>query len=241
VRRSAVAGIVALVLLVGLGGYTAGLYRNGSGPATGTTGTSPDRAATASPTTIAPSTTGSPQPQPVRSPGATQAQPAANPFWDIISETRRAAGPDTGTQAELLRDRVSKLRPAEILAFDRWWKSLDRSLYTWQVWGAAFVVQDGCADDCFRDFRAYLISLGPDAVRAATQSPDALAPMVNNSDIGDWSGAKNVAPDAFRMATDSDFPGDTSDLSGTPRGVRWSDNQVPALLRQYPRLTSKFR
>jgi hypothetical protein len=230
VRRSAIAGIVVAMLLLGFGGYTVGLHRKGSPAPTDKPGSSPK--------TLAPSPTQARQTQPTAQPAA---QPAMNPFWDLISETRRAAGPDTGTQSELLRDRLSKLGPPEILAFERWWRSLDRSLYTWQVWGAAFVIEDGCSDDCFRDFRAYVISLGPDAVRIATRSPDALAPIVSNSDTGDWEGAKDMAPDAWSMATDSDFPLDTSDLSGTPRGVRWSDNQVPALLHRYPQLTSKFR
>jgi hypothetical protein len=242
-RFSAVGIAVALTLLVGAGGYLAGVQRNAL-PASADTPAARKPATTGEPDPSSKSvdrpTTGSLQAQPVTEPG-TQTQPVTDPFWALISETRLAAGKDTGTQSELLRDRLSKLGPAEILAFEKWWRSLDRSLYTWDVWGAAFVIQDGCSDDCFRDFRAYVISLGPKAVRIATKSPDALAPIVSDSDTGDWEGAKDMAPDAFSMATDGDFPLDTSDLSGTPRGVPWSDSQVQALLRRYPRLASRFR
>jgi hypothetical protein len=252
-RFSAVGIAVALTLLIGAGGYMAGVQRNAlpasaDTPATRKPATAGE--ANASPQSVDRPTTGSLQTQPVTEAGTptqpvtapgTQTQPVTDPFWALISETRRAAGTDTGTQSELLRDRLSKLSPAAILKFERWWRSLDRTLYTWQVWGAAFVIQDGCSDDCFRDFRAYVISLGPDAVRIATKSPDALAPIVSDSDTGDWEGAKDMAPDAFRMATDSDFPLDTSDLSGTPRGAPWSDSQGQALIRQYPRLASRFR
>jgi hypothetical protein len=254
-RRFGTVGIaVALTLLIGAGGYMVGVQRNAlpasadtpGTPKPGTTGeshTSPktiDRSTTGTPETqtgTPPTQTGTPPTQPVTPP----TQPVTDPFWNLISETRRAAGKDTGTQSELLRDRLSKLSPPEILAFERWWRALDRRLYTWQVWGAAFVIQDGCSDDCFRDFRAYVISLGPDAFRVATKSPDALAPIVSDDETGDWEGAKDMAPDAFSMATDGDFPLDTSDLSGTPRGVPWSDNQGQDLIRRYPRLASRFR
>lgn len=170
-----------------------------------------------------------------------QSQPAENPFWALIEETRRAAGKDTGTQTELLRDRLSKLPPREILAFERWRKALDRRLYTWSVWGAAYVIEDGCSDDCFHDFRAYVISLGEDAFRRATTNPDSLAPVVSDPDTGDWESADDVAPDAYTIATGKDFPGDESDLSGRPRGTPWSEDHIAALLAQYPKLTAKFR
>jgi hypothetical protein len=237
-RRSTAVGIaVALTLLFGAGGFMLGTQRNAAPTPPGKPGaslTAIDQSTTAKPGT-------SPKTTERSTTGTGQAPPATDPFWDLISTTRRSAGTDTGTQSELLRDQLAKQSPSEILAFERRWRSLDRQLYTWPVWGAAFVIQDGCSDDCFRDFRAYVISLGPDAFSIATKNPDALAPIVSDSDTGDWEGAKDMAPDAFRMATDSDFPLDTSDLSGTPRGVPWSESQLQALLRRYPRLASRFR
>jgi hypothetical protein len=168
-------------------------------------------------------------------------QQQQNPFWVLIEDTRRAAGKDTGAQTELLRDRLSRLSPSKILAFEGWWRAHDRKLYTWDVWGAAYVIEDGCSDDCFRDFRAYVILLGRDAFNRAVAKPDSLAGVVSNAETGDWEGADDVAPDAYSTATGTDFPTDTSDLSGNPRGARWSDNQLPALIRRYPQLASRFR
>jgi hypothetical protein len=43
------------------------------------------------------------------------------------------------------------------------------------------VIEDGCSEDCFRDFRSYLISLGREAYEAALRDPDSLAPVVQES------------------------------------------------------------
>jgi hypothetical protein len=162
-------------------------------------------------------------------------------FWRLITETRRAADNDTGRQSGLLQDRLTELSPQAILAFDSIRHRLDESLYTWKLWGAADVIEDGCSDDCFRDFRAYVISLGPDAYASALRNPDSLASVVRNADQGDWENADNVAPDAYSSVTGNDFPRDDSDLSGRPRGTPFNGNNTATLARQYPRLTARFR
>jgi uncharacterized protein DUF4240 len=226
--RSAVAGlVVAVTLLAGCGGTNTTAGKPGASPSAAQLIDSPANGGG-----------GAPQQQQQQQ---QQQQRSTNPFWSLISDTRRAAGKDTGTQTELLRDRLSRLSPARILEFEGWWRSLDRRLYTWDVWGAAYVIEDGCSDDCFRDFRAYVILLGQDAFKRAAKSPDSLAGVVSDAETGDWEGADDVAPDAYSTATGNDFPADTSDLSGNPRGAPWDDSQVGALIRRYPRLASQFR
>jgi Protein of unknown function (DUF4240) len=95
-------------------------------------------------------------------------------------------------------------------------RQMDERAYTWDIWGAAFVIVDGCSDDCFRDFRAYLISLGSRAFAAALRYPDSLAPIVQDVEEGDRENVDDVAPDAYETATGDGFPADSSDLSGSP-------------------------
>ena len=161
-------------------------------------------------------------------------------FWQVMQQTRSQAGNDSGEQSGLIEDRLKKLSPQAIIAFDRQRHRLDRQLYTWKVWGAASVIEDGCSDDCFRDFRAYLISLGPTAVQQALRDPDGLAPMVQDAETGDWESADNVAPDAYSSVTGNDYPLDDSDLSGPPAGARINLDGA-ALRSLYPRLAARFR
>jgi hypothetical protein len=175
-----------------------------------------------------------------RARNATPTQPGERAFWRLIAETRSAADNDTGRQSELLKDRLTRLSPQAIIEFERIRHRLDQRAYTWNIWGAASVIEDGCSDDCFRDFRGYLISLGRGPYEKALSNPDSLASVARDAESGDWENADNVAPDAYSSATGGDFPLDDSDLSGRPRGKPVNMNSA-ALSRRYPRLAARFR
>jgi hypothetical protein len=170
--------------------------------------------------------------------GAAMDEPA---FWQLMADTRSAAGNDTGRQSELLEERLRRLPPRQIVDFQRVRRRLDEQAYTWDLWGAAYVIEDGCSDDCFRDFRAYLISLGPEPYQAALRDPDSLAPVVEDAETGDWENADSVAGDAYENAAGEDIPADDSDLSGSPRGEPWDDEDQDALVQRYPALAARFR
>lgn len=162
-------------------------------------------------------------------------------FWRLIAQTRSAADNDTGRQSGLLEDRLTELSPSAIIEFAKIRHRLDRRAYTFRLWGAAAVIEDGCSEDCFRDFRAYLISLGRGPYENALRDPDSLAAVAESAETGDWENAGNVAPDAYSSVTGNDFPLDDSDLSGRPRGTSFNDNDEAGLARRYPRLAARFR
>jgi Protein of unknown function (DUF4240) len=174
---------------------------------------------------------------------STAAAPTMNQaaFWGLIGNARADADNDTERQSELLEERLSKLPPRQIVRFQQIRRQMDERAYTWDIWGAAYVIDDGCSDDCFRDFRAYLISLGPRAFAAALKNPDSLAPIVQDAEQGDWENADDVAPDAYQTASGDDFPADSSDLSGSPRGEPWDDESQETLVQRYPALAARFR
>ena len=172
---------------------------------------------------------------------ATPARTEGQEFWQLTDKTREEAGNDTGRQSSLLEQQLSKLPAEQIVAFQRMRHELDERAYTWDLWGAAYVIEDGCSDDCFRDFRAYLISLGRGPYEAALRDPDSLANVVQDAEEGDWENADNVAPDAYQSATGEDVPAEDSDLSGDPRGEPWDDEDQEALVQRYPALAARFR
>jgi Protein of unknown function (DUF4240) len=161
-------------------------------------------------------------------------------FWQLMADTRSAARNDTGRQSELLEQRLRRLPPRQIVDFQRIRHRLDEQAYTWKLWGAAYVIDDGCSDDCFRDFRAYLISLGSNAYEEALRDPDSLAPVAQDAETGNWESADSVAADAYENATGEDIPADDSDLSGSPRGEPWDDEDQEALVQRYPALAARF-
>jgi Protein of unknown function (DUF4240) len=184
----------------------------------------------------------------VKAPGAASIRATAAPhatddtsFWHLIAATRGAAEGDTERQSELLEEKLSRLPGQQIAEFQRIRHRLDEQAYSWDLWGAAYVIEDGCSDDCFRDFRAYLISLGREPYEAALHDPDSLAPVVEDAETVDWENADSVAGDADDSAVGEDIPADDSDLSGDPSGEPWDDEDQDALVQRYPRLAERFR
>jgi hypothetical protein len=162
-------------------------------------------------------------------------------FWQLIGATRSAAGNDTGKQSDLLKQRLERYSGPAIVQFAQIRHRLDQRAYTWNLWGAAHVIEDGCSDDCFRNFRGYVISLGRGPYEKALSAPDSLASVVQDTETGNWENAANVAPDAYSNVTGGDFPLDNSDLSGTPSGTPFNQNDTAGLARRYPQLAARFR
>jgi hypothetical protein len=163
-----------------------------------------------------------------RAAGAPPAKLDEAPFWKLIAKTRGAARNDTARQSDLLDARLRRLSPQARTEFARISRRLDRRAYTWSLWGAAYMIEDGCSDDCFREFRSYLISLGRGPYEQALSDPDSLASVAEDRDTGAWE--------------DVDLsPGDASDLSGDPRGTPFDENDQAGLDRRYPRLAARFR
>jgi Protein of unknown function (DUF4240) len=162
-------------------------------------------------------------------------------FWQLIADTRAAAGNETDGQSDLLEQRLRHLPPAQIAEFERIRQRRDRRAYTYELWGAAYVIEDGCSDDCFRDFRGYLISLGRGPYEAALRNPDSLASVAQDAETGNWENADDVAPDAYESVADEDIPTGDSEPSGDPRGTPWDDEQTEQLVQRYPRLAARFR
>jgi hypothetical protein len=162
-------------------------------------------------------------------------------FWQLIGDTRTAAGDDTARQSELLKERLTRVSPQAIIEFAQIRDRLDERAYTNDLWGAAYVIEDGCSDDCFRDFRGYVISLGQGPYENALRDPDSLASVAQDAETGNWENADNVAPDAYSSVTGTDFPLDDSDPSGPLRGTPFNENDPAALDSRYPRLAARFR
>jgi uncharacterized protein DUF4240 len=228
--------LIALVWLAGCGGDAAA-------PQAGSTDPAPASAPAAASAQPAPSAQPEESAQPA--PSGTET-PAGDDFdeqqfWTLVDDTRAEAGGDTERQSGLLAERLEQLPPRAVADFGEIRHQLDERAYTWDIWGAAFVIEDGCSDDCFRDFRGYLISLGRGPYEAALKNPDSLAGVAEDAETGDWENADNVAPEAYEDETGEDIPSGDSDLSGRPRGQEWDDDQQEQLLQRYPALAAQFR
>ena len=92
-------------------------------------------------------------------------------FWRHI-EAARSRNP--GAYELGLRNQLEALSIADIVGFREHFDRLFDAAYRWDLWGAAYLIEGGCSDDGFTDFRYGLIALGQRTFEAALAKPDSL-------------------------------------------------------------------
>jgi len=141
-------------------------------------------------------------------------------------------------KCELLAEELRRLPPAEIRSFARHFGDCYWRANRWDIWGAGFVINNGCGDDSFMDFRSTLISLGRRAYESALNDPDSLAQFDIDRAWARYEGYQYVDGKVYQEIAGvqegepykSPFRGPTA---GTPFDP-W------ALSERYPRLAAKY-
>src|SRR4051794_4025397 len=100
-------------------------------------------------------------------------------FWMIVEAGGREGRDDPVRQLEAVRQRLSRLPTEALIDFHRLFNRMMENAYTWDLWGAAYLINGGCSHDGFAYFRSWLISRGRTAYAAAVRNPDSLAGLVD--------------------------------------------------------------
>jgi hypothetical protein len=145
------------------------------------------------------------------------------------------------------------MAPDELLDFSVTGTRIAHTAFTWPLWAAASLIEGGCSNDGFADFRDGLILQGRTAFERALTNADSLAdlPVVGRmADDDGWLGFEsltNLAVNAWsangwrtadfwaeqeRLLTGLDFI--------TPPGLRWDFDDADATAALLPKLTSLF-
>jgi hypothetical protein len=172
---------------------------------------------------------------------------SAEEFWRIIKGAAESAhDPDAHVQA--LRTALRELTLDEIISFEVTFRRYLNQAYTWDLWGAAYVIHGGCSDDSFEYFRRWLVSRGRDVYEAALADPDSLARQVVQAGPGNvWEFEEiyYVARDIFEEK--GGVGGDVRDYSEPeaglggpgPSGEPFTEDEEH-LARRYPKLWQRF-
>lgn len=150
-------------------------------------------------------------------------------FWRIVDACRRAEHPD-----EALRDKLSALDPTALAAFDGHFCDRVDEAYTWDLWGAAYLIAGESSEDQFLAFRYGLISLGRSIFEQAVQNPDTLARVEVVQD--EAYGA--VALEVYRDLTGQKLA--RSSALSDPHGKRWDFDDVVQCRQRLPKLQRKL-
>lgn len=169
-------------------------------------------------------------------------------FWEIVQQVHDQSGGDMDKKCGLIEAEVSKLSNKDAIAFSHLFYSMMHRLYTWPLWGAAYVILVGpCSDDNFWDFRTALISRGRKGFEKALSNPDLLADEI--FDGTDWfyegyqyaveagvEAAVDRSPQSSKPLAVDCSPPTYKPFPDGPLGARWMSDEVFDLL---PKLTER--
>lgn len=158
-------------------------------------------------------------------------------FWKIIEITKSESSGDYEKQQSLLERELSKLTAKEVLEFDNKFRTLRGEIYTWDFWAAAYIINGGCSDDCFADFRGWLIGQGKSIFESAFQNIETLSELKETND-GDWEGLSYIPTDIYEKKTGNDMPNGIKE-NFEITGEEWVEDENE-LKNRFPKLYAKF-
>ena len=150
-------------------------------------------------------------------------------FWAVIDRVRVPAPDSPDGKYETLKTELGKRPLADLQSFARHLSECFIRAYTYELWGAAYIIGGGCGNDSFMDFRQTLVMQGRDFFEAALANPDDLADADycedNENNYPFYQGHGHVAQKLIEAK------------GGEPSGYRWQEEE---LQRLYPKLYAKF-
>jgi hypothetical protein len=111
-------------------------------------------------------------------------------FWDIVEDCRAGSDGSFAEQVRLQRERLLALPLDELLSFNEHWEAANDKAYAWAIWDAAYLLCNGCGDDSFMDFRAWLVGQGRAVFERVIADPDSLADLAHLKDDADGGDAE---------------------------------------------------
>lgn len=183
-----------------------------------------------------------------------------NTWWALIERARTVAGSDDRNSADdplppALTEVLTTLSPSELVDFDVTLTKVTDEAYLHPLWLAADLIEGGCGDDGFMDFRDGLVLQGRAAFTRAIADPDTLAdlPVVQlmAADDGGWLGYESISylvERAYRQVK-----GETASLTAAletahdeltrpekATGEKWDPADDDQVRRHLPRLADLF-
>jgi hypothetical protein len=156
--------------------------------------------------------------------------------WTIIERARKGSE-DYEQTAERVLELLLKSSADEIEAFERGRARLMERSYTWELWGAAYLINGGCSDDGFDYFRGWLLTQGREVFEAALANPDSLAEFVDEDEV-ECEAILYAAYRAYEELVGSEIP--RIEMYYGDLGEGWDFENREEMQRRYPKLWAKF-
>jgi hypothetical protein len=178
--------------------------------------------------------------------GAIRVQPMTEDrFWTLVGTTT-AFESDPERQLSALRASLERLSIEDIEAYEATFDEQMRRSYSWDLWGAAYVVHGGASDDGFEYFRCWLISKGRGVFERVIADPDSLGDILvpNVKGVLEFEDFAYVARQVWGQKTghsSNRMPNAANmiypDLE--PSGTKFEEDAAH-LAKRYPKLWRRF-
>jgi hypothetical protein len=163
-------------------------------------------------------------------------------FWRLIEQSKTESGGDCDEQIDVLTSILLVLPADEIEEFDVIFYRFHAQAYRRDLWAAAYIMNCGCSDDGFLDFRSWLIGQGEAIYTAALRDPESLVSVVESTQERTRAGVPfygyecqhlaYVADVAYERKTGHSMPEKTYSMPELI-GEKWDDDNLSAM---YPKL-----
>jgi len=157
-------------------------------------------------------------------------------FWSLLE----SAGPgDCSVISSAVHSALEELPQEEIADFSRIFDTYMNALFTWDLWGVAYILKGGCSDDGFAFFRGWVLSKGRTVAELAISDPEGFGLTVSpDTDPFEMECEDLIyaGGTAYHSLTGAYFPPDAPPLLTTPSGDEWGES-IEGLRSRFPRLS----
>jgi hypothetical protein len=159
-------------------------------------------------------------------------------FWNLIEKTYKACEGNLSTQVELLTELLAQSSVDDIADYKTILDDLMDNSYDAALWDAAAIINRGCSDDGFKDFRGWLIAHGKEVYEKALVDPQILVDIVKMDEWADDELFLYVPEYAYERKTGEELPEYMyGKESPKLRGAHLSDESAN---KRFPKLVEKF-
>jgi hypothetical protein len=156
-------------------------------------------------------------------------------LWMIVDASVTKG--DGAASVRAFHERIAKLPADEVLRIHRAFDQQLARSYTWELWGAAYVINGGCSDDCFEYFRGWLVMQGQSVFEDALANPESLAAYAYVGQPAELEDALYVTRDVYQAITGERPAGTVLYPKLDPK---WDFDESSEMKRRYPKLCAKF-
>ena len=167
-------------------------------------------------------------------------------FWAVID---RATADRPGSPDEVAKRAVADLGtrdPDEIVAWGRHLDKVMAASAKEDLWAAAYLINGGCSEDGFDNFRGWLIAHGRDVVAKAVREPDSLADLptvqaaATSGAVFEAEEVLGIAAGAYQQATGDEMPPSEAPPGRPDPAMLWDFDNEEEMQKRLPRLSELF-